>query len=55
MRGGESVKEDMMGKSLTGRAFFLGGRKHFEEGDFSVGDFAVEISDVRSLGFVGIW
>jgi hypothetical protein len=39
MRGGESVKEDMMGKSLTGRAFFWGGRKHFEGGYISVGDF----------------
>ena len=32
MRGGESVKEDMMGKSLMGREFFWRG-KHFEEED----------------------
>jgi hypothetical protein len=29
MRGGESVKEDMMGKSLTGRAFFWGEEEAF--------------------------
>jgi hypothetical protein len=38
------VKEDMMGKSLTGRAFF-GRRKHFEEEDI----FLWEIFLWRSL------
>jgi hypothetical protein len=42
MRGGESVKEDMMGKSLTGRAFFWR-RKHFEGEDiFFCGDLWCE-------------
>jgi hypothetical protein len=49
MRGGESVKEDMMAKSLTGRAFFGGGRKHFEWRIYFCGRFSGEIGGVRSL------
>jgi hypothetical protein len=49
MRGGESVKEDMMGKSITGRAFFGGGRKHFEWRIYFCGRFSGEIGGVRSL------
>ena len=48
MRGGESMKENMMGKSLMGREFFWE-EEAFWKGIYFCGSFAVEISSVRSL------
>jgi hypothetical protein len=55
MRGEESVKEDMMGKSLTGRAFFWGGRKHFEGRIYFCGRFFCGDLWCEEFGFGGFW
>jgi hypothetical protein len=43
------VKEDMRGKSLTGRIILLEAGSILGAGYIFVGDFSVEISGVRSL------